>query len=168
MPIKTELDNTYFGLSNSCKMGQSLSQLYIHLVFGTKFRRPYIKKEFAEGLHSYMGGILNNMECHPIKINSMPDHIHILFKLSKNFALAKVVEAVKKDSSLWMKQNGVPGFVWQIGYGAFSVSDYKVEVVKNYIVNQERHHKKRSFEQEIEAFFKSYQVAEYQKEYFWR
>ena len=150
------------------KMGQSLSQIYIHLVFGTKFRKPHIKKELKEGLHSYIGGILNNMGCHPIKINSVPDHIHILFKLSKNLALAKAVESVKKDSSRWMKQNGVPDFKWQIGYGAFSVSNYKVEVVKNYIINQEKHHKIQDFEKEMEELFNSYNVEEYQKEYFWR
>lgn len=66
----------------------------------------------------------------------MPDHIHILFRLSKNIALSQVMEEVKKSSSLWAKTKGVPGFTWQIGYGAFSVSDSNLEVVKRYTRNQ--------------------------------
>ena len=87
-------------------MGQSLSQIYIHLVTGTKFRQPLINPVIEDGLHAYMAGILKNMESPAIKINSVPDHIHILFRLSKNFALAKVVENVKKESSKWMKDEG--------------------------------------------------------------
>lgn len=111
-------------------MGQSLSQMYIHLVFGTKYRYPYINENVEDSLHAYIAGILKNLESPAIKINSVPDHIHILFRLSKNYALAKVVEEVKKESSKWMKTQGVTGFTWQGGYGAFSVSSYKVEIVK--------------------------------------
>lgn len=95
-------------------MGQSLSQLYVHLTFGTKKRYPFISEQIEPQLHSYMGGILKNKECPALKINSVPDHVHILFRLSKNHALAKVVEVVKKESSKWMKTKGVTGFTWQI------------------------------------------------------
>lgn len=100
-------------------------------------------------------------------INSVPDHIHILFRLSKNYALAKVVEEVKIQSSKWMKLEGSKGFAWQIGYGAFSVSSSKIENVKKYIINQKEHHKKKSFKQEIEEFVKKYDVEEYDERYFW-
>jgi REP element-mobilizing transposase RayT len=89
-----------------------------------------------------MAGILKNMDSPAIKINSVTDQVHILFRLSKNHALAKVVEEAKKASSKWMKEEGVKGFTWQIGYAAFSVSSSKVEVVTNYIINQKEHHKK--------------------------
>ena len=79
-------------------MGQSLSQLYVHLTYGTKERAPFISEQIEPQLHSYMAGILKNMESPAIKINSVPDHVHILFRLSKNYALAKVVEEVKKQS----------------------------------------------------------------------
>ncbi len=91
-------------------MGQSLSQMYIHLVFSTKYRQPYINDVIEESLHAYMAGILKNLESPAIKINSVPDHVHILFRLSKNYALAKVVEEVKKQSSKWMKAQGIKGF----------------------------------------------------------
>jgi REP element-mobilizing transposase RayT len=66
--------------------------MYIHLVFGTKFRHPYSNENVADSLHAYIAGILKHLERPAIKINSVPDHIHILFRLSKNYALAKVVE----------------------------------------------------------------------------
>ena len=149
-------------------MGQSLSQLYVHLVFGTKYRRPYINETVEKSLHAYIAGILKNLESPALKINSMPDHIHILFRLSKNYALAKVVEEVKKQSSKWMKQQGVRGFTWQGGYGAFSVSSYKLEVVTNYIIRQKEHHKIVSYKDEVEKFIKEYKLTEYEAEYFWR
>lgn len=148
-------------------MGQSLSQMYIHLVFRTKYGRPYIQENIESSLHAYMAGILKNMESPALKINSVPDHIHILFRLSKNFALAKVVEEVKKQSSKWMKGKGVVGFTWQIGYGAFSVSSYKVEVVKNYIIRQKEHHKIVTFKDEIEKSMKDYNITEYDAKYFY-
>jgi len=114
-----------------------------------------------------MAGILKNMDSPALKINSVPDHIHILFRLSKNHALAKVVENVKKDSSKWMKAAGVAGFTWQIGYGAFSVSASKVEVVANYILRQKEHHKKQTFREEVEEFVREYDVIAYDPQYFW-
>lgn len=148
-------------------MGQSLSQLYIHLTFGTKERYPFITEHIEPKLHSYMAGIFKNKESPALKINSVPDHIHILFRLSKNHALAKVVEEVKKQSSKWMKKQGTDGFTWQIGYGAFSVSSSKVEVVKKYILNQKQHHKSKNYKEEIEEFIKEYDVIEYDEKYFW-
>src|SRR5690606_1103275 len=118
-------------------------------------------------LYAYMAGILKNKESTAIKINGVPDHIHILFRLSKNHALAKVVEAVKKDSSKWIKCQGIRDFKWQIGYGAFSVSSSKLEVVRNYIINQKEHHKKQTLKEEIEAFVKEYDISAYDEQYFW-
>lgn len=149
-------------------MGQSLSQMYIHLVFGTKFRYPYINENVSDSLHAYIAGILKNLESPALKINSVPDHIHILFRLSKNYSLAKVVEEVKKQSSKWMKEQGVTGFTWQGGYGAFSISSYKVEIVKNYIIRQQEHHKIVSYKDEVEKFIKDYKLSNYDAKYFWR
>ena len=149
-------------------MGQSLSQLYVHLVFGTKRRHPFIVKRVETGLHSYMAGILKNMESPALKINSLPDHVHILFRLSKNYTLVKIVQNVKKDSSIWMKKQNIPGFGWQNGYGAFSVSRYKIETVTSYISNQKEHHKVISFKEEIERFISQSDIIEYNSDYFWR
>lgn len=148
-------------------MGQSLSQMYVHLTFGTKRRYPFITEAIEPQLHAYMAGIFKNKDSPALKINSVPDHIHILFRLSKNHALAKVVEDVKKQSSKWLKTKGIDNFTWQIGYGAFSVSSYAVEIVKNYIVNQKRHHKIKTYKEEVEEIIKEYDVVAYDEGYFW-
>ena len=149
-------------------MGQSLAQIYVHAIFGTKNRENFITPKIETDLHSYISGILKNLESPVIEINSMPDHIHILFRLSKNMALSKVFEEVKKTSSLWVKPKGIPDFTWQIGYGAFSVSSSKLAVVRTYIRNQKEHHKTVSFQEEIEVFIKEYNLNTYDAEFFWR
>jgi putative transposase len=141
-------------------MGQSLSQLYVHLIFGTKNRYPFISDIIEIELHKYISEILDNYESPALKINSVPDHIHILFRLSKKYTLIQVVEEAKKHSSKWMKSKGIDGFTWQIGYGAFSVSSSQIEIVSNYIINQKEHHKTISFKDEVENFMKKHQIAE--------
>lgn len=150
-------------------MGQSLSQLYVHLTFGTKNRFPFILTECEDQLHSYIAGTLKVYESPAIIINSVADHIHILFRLSKNYSLAKVVEEIKKQSSKWMKevQGGDKKFSWQIGYGAFSVSGSKINVVKDYIKGQKEHHSIKSYKEEVEEFVKRYDIIEYDANYFW-
>ena len=150
-------------------MGQSLSQLYVHLTFGTQKRIPMIKEEFSAPLHSYIAGIHKNFESPALIINSVADHIHILFRLSKNYSLSRIVEEVKKNSSKWAKdqQNGHQKFTWQKGYGAFSISSSHVERVTKYISNQKEHHAKNSYKQEVEEFIHNYDVIEYSSEYFW-
>jgi len=149
-------------------MSQSLSKLYIHLTFSTKDRRPLICKSVRNDLHSYIAGIFNSHECPTLFINSVHDHIHILFRLSKNVTLAGIVEQVKKSSSKWMKvQTGNQSFYWQRGYGAFSVSSSKVKTVTRYIARQEKHHKHLSYREEVEKFMKEFDVVEYNPDYFW-
>jgi len=89
--------------------------------------------------------------------------------MSKNYALSKIVENIKKESSKWLKDNfpSYSKFSWQTGYGGFSVSSSKVEVVKKYIENQKEHHRRISYQEEVEMFFKQYDL-EYNSNYFWR
>jgi REP element-mobilizing transposase RayT len=97
------------------------------------------------------------------------DHVHILFRLSKNYALARVVEEVKKHSTKWIKtiEGGNTQFRWQIGYGAFSVSNSKVEIVKHYMGNQREHHGYHTYQEEVEQIVKEYDIIEYDPHYFW-
>ncbi len=137
-------------------MGQSLSQIYVHLVFGTKERQPSINLKWETKLHSYISGILKKLESPAISINSVSDHVHVLFRLSKNYAIAKVVEELKKCTSKWVKDNmeSCSKFSWQGGYGAFSVSSSNVNVVKQYIANQKMHHRKVSYQKEVEELIR--------------
>jgi len=148
-------------------MGQSLAQIYVHAVYGTKGRVNTIKPEIEEALHSYMAGIFKKLNSPALKINSVPDHIHILFRLSKNHALAKVMEETKKATSKWMKEQGIIQFTWQIGYGAFSIQYNNVDVVIKYIENQKEHHKHTSFREEFEVFIEENQLLDYDSKYFW-
>ena len=100
-------------------MSQSLVNNLIHLVYSTKQRRPWITKGHREGLYSYQAGIFQEWDSPAIVIGGADDHVHALFSLSKNHALKKIVEEVKKGSSKWAKAEGprIPDFYWQAGYG---------------------------------------------------
>ncbi len=149
-------------------MGQSLVKNYIHIIFSTKHREPLIHPPYESELHSYLGGICKNLECHPIKIGGYTDHVHILCMLSKKIALMKLLEEVKSNSSKWIKtkDKSLKNFYWQDGYGAFSVNPSEIDTVINYIANQHAHHIKKTFQDEYRAFLKKYNV-EYDERYVW-
>ena len=131
-------------------MSQSLSKLYTHIVFHTKYNRDVIKADIEKELFAYLGGILKDNKSVPIAINGIENHVHILCIMSKNIALADLLEELKRNSSRWIKSKGVEysDFAWQGGYGGFSVSQSKVEVVKRYIENQKNHHKTETVTEE--------------------
>src|SRR5581483_4475377 len=120
-------------------MSQSLVRNLVHLVYSTKSRQPWITAEHRPGLYAYQAGIFREWDTPALVIGGTDDHVHALFCLSRNHALKKIVEEVKKGSSKWMKTDGPrnPDFFWQAGYGAFSVSESNAEVVRRYIENQE-------------------------------
>ena len=101
-------------------------------------------------------------------MKSVEDHVHILFSLSKNYPLMKIVEEVKKGSSKWIKTKGPAfhKFQWQNGYGGFSVSQSGVDAVKRYIAGQEEHHRSVTFQEEFGKFLRKYQI-EYDERYVW-
>lgn len=147
-------------------MSQSLSRLYIHATFHIKYTSVTIRKQDYEELYAYIGQVLKPLGCPPIQIGGVEDHIHILCIMSKNIALAKLMEDVKRHSSRWIKTKDkyYENFAWQGGYGCFSVSQSVVERTKRYILNQERHHHKTDFKEEYLAFLKEYGV-EYNEAY---
>ena len=149
-------------------MGQSLVKNYLHIVFSTKYRTPFIHPPYEQELHAYLGGICKELECQPIKIGGYTDHVHILCMLSKKIALMKLLEEVKSHSSKWMKTKDVSlnNFYWQDGSGAFSVNPSQTERVIAYIENQHEHHRKKDFQNEYRAYLKKYGV-EYDERYVW-
>lgn len=149
-------------------MGQSLAKNLIHLIFSTKHRQTCLEPEIRPALFAYIGGILRELDSPSICIGGVADHVHVLFQLSKNIALAKVIEEVKKGSSKWLKTQG-PAFVdfhWQNGYGAFSVSQSGVPNVIEYVEKQEEHHRGKSFEDEFRDFLRKHGV-EFDERYVW-
>lgn len=149
-------------------MPQSLSKLYVHIIFHTKHNQPLISPEIEKELYAYIGGIIKENDSVPIIIGGIDNHIHILAVMSKNISLAKFVEELKRNSSRWIKTKDekFQQFAWQGGYGAFSVSQSVVERVKNYIENQKEHHKKVSFQDEYVKFLSEYGI-DYNSEYLW-
>jgi putative transposase len=149
-------------------MPQSLAKNLIHLIFSTKNRKPVILKPTRPELHKYMNGILDEWDSPAIIIGSVADHVHLLFCLSKNHALSKVVEQVKKGSSKWIKTQGArySAFHWQSGYGAFSVSQSNEPRVSTYISEQEEHHRTRNFQDEFRAFLRRHQI-QFDERYVW-
>jgi len=149
-------------------MPQSLSKIYIHIVFSTKNRRPLIGDGIKNEVWAYIGGICKNMECNPVRVGGHDDHVHICCTLSKKVTTAKLLEEIKKESSRWIKTRGVQyeNFHWQDGYGVFSVKPSDVERVSEYIVNQAEHHKKRPFQEELLTYLKKNRV-EHDERYLW-
>jgi REP element-mobilizing transposase RayT len=150
-------------------MSQSLTKIYVHIIFSTKNRHPFLKdNEIREELFKYIAKILIEKQSFPLIVNGVEDHIHILCNLSKNISLAELVAAIKRSSSLWIKtkSHDYSKFYWQTGYAAFSVSDSVKEVTQNYISNQVEHHKKRTFKEELIDFFQKYDI-EYDEKYIW-
>jgi putative transposase len=151
-----------------CGMSQSLVKNLIHLVYSTKHRHPWIHQEHRDELYAYQAGIYRQWDSPALIIGGTGDHVHALFSLSKNHAIKKIVEEVKKASSKWMKAEGprLTEFYWQAGYGAFSVSQSNVEEVCRYIQRQEEHHRKMTFQEELRALFRRHGL-EFDERYVW-
>ncbi len=103
-------------------MAQTYTQLFYHLVWSTKNREPLILPGWRPDLHAYIGGIVRNRRGELIAAGGVPDHIHLLARLPADRAVAEVVRDIKAVSSGWRHEHGEPGFAWQGGYGAFTVS----------------------------------------------
>jgi REP element-mobilizing transposase RayT len=145
---------------------QSLARVLVHLVFSTKNREPFIPLEHRNRMFAYLAGTLNAIDCPAVIVGGMPDHVHLLFVQARTLSLSKVVEELKKESSKWAKAHVHPGFYWQNGYGAFSVSPSNVEQVKTYIENQEHHHRVTTFQDEYREFLRRHEL-EWDERYVW-
>jgi REP element-mobilizing transposase RayT len=149
-------------------MPQSLARLHVHLIFSTKHREGFLHDAVRDSLHRYMATVLQNLGCPPVLINSVGDHVHILFELGRTVAVSTVVEEVKKTSSKWIKTQGgeFAEFAWQAGYGVFAVSESNVAAVREYIAGQPEHHRQRSFQEEYRSFLQRHRVA-FDERYVW-
>lgn len=150
-------------------MSQSLSKIWTHLVFSTKERFPFLSDETVRhDMHKYLAKVLKENNCPTLLVGGVSDHVHSLFVLSKNRSIADIVWAIKRSSSKWVKTQGsnLRKFHWQEGYGAFSVSQSDIEQVQQYILNQEVHHRRKTFKDEFRAFLKKYEI-DFDERYVW-
>jgi REP element-mobilizing transposase RayT len=141
-------------------MANTYSQLNIHCVFAVKGRENIITRDFRDDLHRYMSGILKNDRSYPLAVGGWKDHVHVFFELPVAMSVSKQMQMLKSTSSKWINDNKLVlgRFMWQDGYGAFSYSRSQRDNVINYIMTQERHHGKTSFQEEYLELLKTFDV----------
>src|SRR5262245_36978925 len=150
-------------------MPQSLAQIYLHIVFSTKDRFPWLKGEkLQQDVHAYLAATLNNMDCPCLIVGGVEDHVHILCRLGRQTTIADLVRDVKKASSSMLhdRDPSLRDFHWQNGYGAFSISPSHVEPLTRYIQSQAEHHRRESFQDELRRLFRKY-AMEFEERYVW-
>ena len=145
-------------------MPQSYAGLFYHLVYRTKYWRIQIPPELISELYAYSGGIVRSDKGILIAAGGMPDHIHMLLTIHREMSISDAVKNIKARSSKWLHERGYKEFQWQSGFSIFSVSASVVPKVKLYIANQEEHHKKLTFVQELIALYDQYGIP-YDKKY---
>lgn len=143
-------------------MPQSLDQIYLHIVFSTKHRHPFLQDiEVRQELWANLVGIGANLKCPPIQVGGWYDHVHILCKLSRIISVSDLVRELKRSSSEWIKErfSNLPDFYWQAGYGVFSACPSILDALIHYIQNQAEHHGTLTYQDEFRQLCKKYHVA---------
>jgi len=150
-------------------MPHSYSSLLVHAIFSTKGRAPSIDPEIRPDLWAYMGGIVREMRGVARVINGIDDHAHMLVSPPADISVAECLRVVKTNSSRWIHQRFARhrSFAWQTGYGAFSVSASNEKQVIKYIQDQERHHRRMTFEEEFIALLRKHGVA-FDERFLWK
>ena len=141
-------------------MSGTFSQIYIQTVFAVKGRENVLDKKWREEVFRYMAGIIKNKGQKSIIVNGVSDHVHVFVGLKPAMSVSDLIRDVKNNSSRFINENKfVKGkFSWQEGHGSFSYSHSQIEDVYNYILNQEEHHKKKTFREEYLKFLKDFNV----------
>ena len=136
----------------------SFLKIWIHLVFSTKNREPFLTKDIRYKVHQHIIENCKEKDIFIIAVNGYTDHLHCLISLGKEQSIAKIAQLIKGESSFWINKNEIckTKFSWQDDYFAVSVSESQVGTVKKYIQNQEAHHSKSTFNNEIDEFMKKY------------
>jgi putative transposase len=150
-------------------MSQSLAQIYVHIVFSTKGRAPYLQnRQLRDRTHAYLAGSCRNLKCPSIIIGGVEDHVHVLCRLANIASVSVLVRELKRELSKWMKEQSaqLQSFHWQNDFGAFSISPSHVEQLRAYIANQDVHHRAVTFQDEFRRLLSKYGI-EYDEQYVW-
>ncbi len=141
-------------------MPNTYTSLHYHIVFSTRNREPWISREWRPRLFEYLGGTLRGMDAHSHEVGGVADHVHLVVSLKPTHMIAKVLQELKKASSMWVHEEmHVPEFAWQDGYAAFTVSASVLPEVVAYVRGQEEHHRTRSFREELEIMLRKSGVS---------
>lgn len=150
-------------------MSQSNSQIYLHIVYSTKERRPFLSiRDQRVAMHAYLAGACKNLDCPAIIVGGGEDHVHILCRFGRSISVSKLIGEMKRESSKWFKDkfSGNDDFYWQSGYGAFSLSPSHVDPAREYIAIQEEHHRHETFQDEFRRLCAKYGL-EIDERYVW-
>ena len=150
-------------------MPQSLAQIYLHIVFSTKNREPFLCDEtIRDEMHNYLGGTCNELKCQVLRVGGVADHVHIVCTLGRQISVSDLIRELKRDSSKWAKLQSpsLADFSWQNGYGAFSVSPGHVDALLTYVEKQEQHHATESFQVEFRRLLTKHGI-EWDERYVW-
>lgn len=134
------------------------SVVYVHVVFATWSRHPFLDLTTRPDLHAYMAGTARNLGVADVHVGGVEDHIHLVGRLGPTCALSEVIGKLKKSSGDWLRER-IPMFRWQRGFGAFSVSPDRIRSVQRYVKRQEEHHRKRTFREELEKLCSELGIA---------
>ncbi|MEM1324751.1 MAG: IS200/IS605 family transposase [Bacteroidota bacterium] len=147
-------------------MANTYTQMYVQLVFAVQNRQALIPKQHKEELHKYITGIITKRKQKLLAINTIPDHAHIFVGFKPTIKVADLVRDIKTASSQFIKDKRFTPFQfnWQEGYGAFTYAHSQLDAVCQYVLNQEEHHRKRTFREEYLDFLKKFDV-EYDDQY---
>lgn len=150
------------GVAN-CITGRTMSThhgIWLHVIFSTKYRKPWLRREWRDDLYGYIGGTVKEHDASLLKAGGTADHVHLLLRVGPQHAIASTIQLLKGNASKWINDdNKIAGkFQWQRGYGAFSVSPSSLETVIQYIANQEQHHRRKSFQEEYLEFLKKHKI----------
>ncbi|MBL0137689.1 MAG: IS200/IS605 family transposase [Bacteroidetes bacterium] len=141
-------------------MSGTYSKIYLHLVFSVKGRENLINPEWQDEIYKYIAGIIHNKGQKSIIVNGFSDHIHCLIGIKPSILISDLVRDIKNNSSKFINTKGfVKGkFQWQEGYGIFSHSESQIDKVYNYILNQNEHHRTKTFKEEYIELLSKFQI----------
>ena len=149
-------------------MSQSLSQIFLHIVYSTKHRKPFLKGDaLLSEVHAYLATTVASLGCPALIVGGVEDHVHLLCRFGRGITVADFIRDQKRASSSWLKTKPrLRDFQWQSGYGTFSVSPSHIRPLTQYIRDQRKHHQTESYQDEFRRLCKKYGV-ELDERYAW-
>ncbi len=147
-------------------MANTYTQLFVHIVFSTKGREKILLNNYRDDLFKYMSGIINGKNQKSLAVNGVTDHVHLFLSIQPTITISDLVRDIKHSSTNFIKEKGFikNKFNWQKGFGAFTYSKSQIDSVINYIMNQEEHHKQKTFEEEYIEFLNKFDI-DYDEKY---
>jgi REP element-mobilizing transposase RayT len=147
-------------------MANTYNKVYIQAVFAVKYRAAVLDKAWRDNVFAVMGNLINETGCNTIIVNGVEDHVHCFFSMKPSISISELMKIVKAKSSKYINENDFlkHRFEWQRGFGSFSYNQSQVDMIYNYIKNQEKHHAKTPFKKEYKAVLDEFEIP-YEDQY---